>query len=150
MKSIRPWREGSLLGLKVFTRIEFGPADPRCLNELRLLAGGWLPPEYVDAMLDTDGFEGVIGASPESGCFFRLFGCEYALRATAGYRIREFEPNMFLLGSDGGGTAYLIDGATREWIELPFLDFGSTGEGRLERRFPTLRQMLETLVQEQS
>jgi hypothetical protein len=41
--------------------------------------------------------------------------------------------------------AYLLDRTTREWVELPFLDFGCAGANRLERRFPNFASMLRQL-----
>jgi len=140
------WSEVCLSGVKSYTRLRGEPAPRACLDELADYAGGWLPADYLDVMSRSNGFEGVVGSCPDVGWPFRLLPCEEALTATRAYRVREYEPDLFLLGTDGSGTAYLIDTRSHEWVELPFLDFGAVGHSRLERRFDSLRGLLENLA----
>src|SRR5579862_3672409 len=137
------WCEHTLAGTKVFLSATNPPPDPKCLKRLTKLAGGWLPEDYLEVMRSMDGFEGLVGENSEHGRWLRLLPCEDAALRTDRLSLPSLEPMLFLLGSDGAEIAYLLDRETHEWVELPYLDFGSLPEARLERRFCSFTSMLK-------
>lgn len=140
------WFETFLFEVPVWILEVSPPAPEACLEALRQAAGGWLPDDYMKFMLEQDGLNGNVGADMDSGSFLILYDCERAKNPSEAYNMPDFEPTMYELGTNGGGTAYLIDRSSQEWVELPYLDFGDSGDSRLERRFPDMKSMFYALA----
>jgi hypothetical protein len=136
-----------ICGTPVYGTEPSGPATDDSLISLAKAVGSSLPDDYLSAMRTSDGFGGAIGA--EDGPWLHLYSCRDALSFQEGYGIDVEEPSLYLLGSSGGGMAYFIDRSNLEWVELPFLDIGDQGLGRLERRFTSFSALIEALVNDE-
>ena len=53
----------------------------------------------------------------------RLWRAEELIEVNRGYNVAEFFPNLFLIGTDGGGEAYAFDvsGNDATVFEVPFI-----------------------------
>jgi hypothetical protein len=65
-----------------------------------------------------NGGEGFIGER-----YVRLWRAEELIEVNRGYNVAEFFPNLFLIGTDGGGEAYAFDVSANDptVFEVPFV-----------------------------
>jgi hypothetical protein len=63
-----------------------------------------LPEDYVAFLQRANGGEGFVGER-----YVRLWKAEELIEVNRGYNVAEFFPNLFLIGTDGGGEAYAFD-----------------------------------------
>src|ERR1051325_5307671 len=64
-----------------------------------------LPADYLDFLKFSNGIEGKVG---EKG-YLILWSAEILPEVNNGYEVSEWMPGFFIIGSDGGDTAYGID-----------------------------------------
>jgi hypothetical protein len=105
---------------KLFARFKANPpatsaSIARCQAELRFS----LPADYVQFLLRMNGGEGFLGEN----AYLRLWRVEELAEMDAGYHVAEFEPEMFLFGSNGGGEAFAFDirSEPRPIVAVPFV-----------------------------
>jgi hypothetical protein len=99
-----------------------GPASPEALSSLRAGVTRRLPEAYIAFLARSNGGEGFIGER-----YVRLWRAEELLEANREYNVAEFFPNLFLIGSDGGGEAYAfnVSGDDQTLFEVPFIGLPS-------------------------
>jgi len=85
------------------------------------------PQDYLLFMKARNGGEGVIN----DGAFVRFWKVEELEETNADYMTNEFAPDLFFIGSDGGGTAYGINRKTGIFVDVPFI--GMSNEEATER-----------------
>lgn len=121
------------------------PGDAGCVARLKSLVTS-LPDSYVEAMLQTDGIDGAVGDEAGGG-WLVLYPCRDVIDNITNTRWPELGHALVLIGSDGGAEAYVLDSTTQEILQLPFMDFGDVGQGRLEVRFTDLASLMRHLEQ---
>jgi hypothetical protein len=77
------------------------PASSQALASLRTGLPNPLPEHYMAFLGRANGGEGFIGER-----YVRLWRAEELIEVNRGYKVAEFFPNLFLIGTDGGGEAY--------------------------------------------
>ena len=84
-----------------------------------------LPDGYMAFLALSNGGEGFIGER-----YVCLWKAEELMIHNRGYKVAEFFPKFFFIGSDGGGEAYAFDisGDDSTVFEVPFI--GSQGDAR--------------------
>ncbi len=75
------------------------------------------PEDYIDFMLCANGGEGPIG----DNSYIRLWPLQELKEANEDYAVHKFAPGLFLIGSDGGDTAYGIRIEDAVFVEVPFI-----------------------------
>jgi hypothetical protein len=102
-----------------------------------------LPVDYIEFMRENNGGEGVIG---ENGWYVRLWPLEELIEANEDYNVDRFAPDLFLLGSDGGDTAFGLKREDGIFIEVPFI--GMSNENAINRgeNFSQFLDFLQTEV----
>ena len=96
------------------------PATSEILALLKAVAN--LPSDYLAFLERANGGEGFIGER-----YVQLWRAEELVEANRSYKTREFFPNFFFVGSNGGGEAYalkLSEGLSRVF-EVPFIGLPS-------------------------
>jgi hypothetical protein len=98
------------------------PASSEALAALRAALPKPLPEGYVAFLQRTNGGEGFLGER-----YLRLWRAEELIEVNRGYNVAEFFPNLFLIGTDGGGEAYGFDvsGNDATVFEVPFIGMPS-------------------------
>lgn len=76
----------------------------------------WLG-DYADVLRWHNGIEGFV--SPMQ--YLMLWSVEEIPSLNAGYRVGDYAPDIVLVGSDGGGTAYGRDKSTGMYGSVPFI-----------------------------
>jgi len=94
------------------------PASKEALFALRTALSKPLPSSYMAFLERANGGEGFIGER----CL-QLWRAEELIKINRGYKVAEFAPNLFLIGSDGGGEAYAFDVSADDptLFEVPFI-----------------------------
>jgi hypothetical protein len=77
-----------------------------------------LPADYLGFMKVYNGGEGTIGWN---GKYARFWPLEQLLEANDDYLVKELTTDLFLIGSDGGNTAFGIRLSDNVLIEVPFI-----------------------------
>jgi SMI1/KNR4 family protein SUKH-1 len=85
------------------------PASKQALNDLRTALPKTLPSGYMAFLERANGGEGFIGER-----YAQLWRAEELIEVNRSYHVAEFAPNLFLIGSDGGGEAYAFDISTND------------------------------------
>jgi hypothetical protein len=77
-----------------------------------------LPEGYFAFLERANGGEGFIGQR-----YVQLWRAEELIEINRAYKADEFFPNLFLIGSDGGGEAYAFDvsASSPTVFEIPFI-----------------------------
>ena len=75
-----------------------------------------LPSGYLDFMRGTNGAEIYSGEE-----YLLLWPITDLLVLNRGYAVETFIPDFFLIGSDGGDTAYAVEKNTGKIFEMPFI-----------------------------
>jgi hypothetical protein len=98
------------------------PASSEALAALRAALPKPLPEGYVAFLQRANGGEGFLGER-----YVRLWRAEELIEVNRGYNVAEFFPNLFLIGTDGGGEAYAFDVSGNEAtvFEVPFIGMPS-------------------------
>lgn len=86
-----------------------------------------LPSDYVEFMKEKNGGEGFVGANS----YVMFWPFEELNDVNKMYMVEKFAPDLFLVGSDGGDTAYGIQKTHGTFIEVPFI--GMANEMAVER-----------------
>jgi hypothetical protein len=99
------------------------PASPQLLEAMNVKAGVQLPSAYLDILHLSNGLAGPI----DKYTYIILWPIEEVIQNNEEYATREFLPNVFLIGSDGGEIAYGLDlrassNTYSYFIAVPFLD----------------------------
>jgi hypothetical protein len=92
------------------------PADLRSLNHFSAQLNFKLPNGYLEFISKSNGAEGQLQNS-----YLILWPLEELYNLNREYNIDEFAPGFFILGSDGGDTAFVIDKQTGEFHQMPFI-----------------------------
>jgi hypothetical protein len=94
---------------------------------------GVVPPaDYLSFLSETNGAEGPVGESS----YLTLWRVEEPVTNTSAYQVEEFAPELVLIGSDGGDTAYgLTRGSPTRFIAVPFIGMASDQSEELGRTF---------------
>ena len=103
----------------------FQPNPPATKEALRSLITGLtkpLPDSYMAFLTRANGGEGFIAER-----YVRLWKAEELLIHNRGYKVAEFFPNFFFIGTDGGGEAYAFDVSRDDptVFEVPFIGMPS-------------------------
>jgi hypothetical protein len=98
------------------------PASRQALASLRAGLSKPLPERYMVFLGRANGGEGFIGER-----YVRLWRAEELIEVNRGYNVAEFFPNLFLIGTDGGGEAYAFDVSVNDptIFEVPFIGMPS-------------------------
>jgi hypothetical protein len=77
-----------------------------------------LPSDYLAIFKITNGVKGII-----SGWYIDLWKIDELKELNNAYAVQEFIPGIFLIGSNGGGTAYGLDYRNNppSYVEVPFI-----------------------------
>jgi SMI1 / KNR4 family (SUKH-1) len=80
-----------------------------------------IPSDYKEFLLRTNGGAGEIGSS-----YLELFPAEELKQHNQDYQFPEYAPGLLLIGSDGGGEAYVFDRRGSPWAvgRVPFVGMG--------------------------
>jgi hypothetical protein len=107
-------------------------------TELKLqeFLGIELPKDYIEFIQNYKILEGSIGEYS----YVCLWGADDAIENNIGYKISEFHPNLFLIGSDMGGMGLCINKVTKYYIQI---DLCSIDEGLLIAK--NFREFIEYL-----
>jgi hypothetical protein len=95
------------------------PATDESLSALvRATSAKPLPKEYIEFLRRVNGGEGFLGDN-----YARLWRAEELLEFNREYQAAELAPELFLIGSNGGGEAYAFDqsSATSVVFLVPFI-----------------------------
>jgi hypothetical protein len=94
------------------------PASKEVLAALRTALPKALPRSYMAFLERANGGEGFIGER-----YAQLWRAEQLIELNRAYNVAEFAPNLFLIGSDGGGEAYAFDISANDptVFEVPFI-----------------------------
>jgi hypothetical protein len=75
-----------------------------------------LPEGFIEFMKDANGAD----ISTDKN-YLLLWPLTDMIQLNKEYNVDEYAPNFFLIGSDGGDTAYAIEKATGHIFEMPFI-----------------------------
>jgi hypothetical protein len=94
------------------------PASTQALVCLRTCLTKSLPESYFAFLARANGGEGFIGDR-----YVQLWRAEELAEMNRAYKTAEFFPNLFFIGSDGGGEAYAFDLSRTDAtvFEVPFI-----------------------------
>ncbi|GMV82586.1 MAG: hypothetical protein AMXMBFR7_37700 [Planctomycetota bacterium] len=98
-----------------------GNASKEEIDRVQEGLGRGLPSEYLEFLLYTDGGEGFIGKS-----YVMFWSAHELLEFNRDYKVDEYAPGLFLIGSSGGGEAYALDLRTEPptFVSVPFVGMG--------------------------
>jgi len=98
------------------------PATKEALQSLIAALPKSLPDDYIAFLERSNGGEGFVGER-----YVSLWKAEELITRNSGYKVTEFFPNFFFIGSDGGGEAYAFDisGHDVTVFEVPFIGMPS-------------------------
>ena len=96
--------------------------DEREIESVKSYFGFAFPGDYLQFMREYGGTEGFVGRES----YLILWPIRELITHNEGYKVKEFCPELVLIGSNGGGTAYAFDTSSREKsiVEIPFMDLG--------------------------
>jgi SMI1 / KNR4 family (SUKH-1) len=94
------------------------PASEKAISELMAALSKPLPSSFVAFFKRANGGEGFVGTR-----YVQLWRVEDLIELNNGYKVNEFAPRLFLIGSDGGGEAYAFDLSSDDSavLEIPFI-----------------------------
>jgi hypothetical protein len=101
------------------------PASSEALASLRAALPKPLPVGYMAFLQRSNGGDGFLGER-----YVRLWKAEELIEVNRGYNVSEFFPNLFLIGTDGGGEAYAFDVSENDptVFAVPFIGMPSDAE----------------------
>ncbi len=114
------------------------PTDKKSLAEFSSLVDFILPKGYIEFMSSSNGAEGQL-----SSTYFVLWPIEDLFSLNKEYHVDEFAPGFFIIGSDGGDTAFAIDKETGELYEMPFIGMSREEATLRAKDFSGLLETLE-------
>jgi hypothetical protein len=122
-----------------------GGASAESLAALEAYAGQKLPESYLRLLQWKDGFQALLSTDFDSdrGGYLILYSAGEVAERNRAYDIKEYERDRLLVGTNGGGEAYLIEHGGPRWFEVPWLDLG---DPRYTNEFPDLKALLEDLA----
>jgi SMI1 / KNR4 family (SUKH-1) len=94
------------------------PASAQALSSLIAALAKHLPDGYTTFLGRANGGEGFIGER-----YVRLWKAEELIGMNLAYNVAQFFPDMFFIGTDGGGEAYAfkVSGNDGAVFEVPFI-----------------------------
>jgi hypothetical protein len=94
------------------------PASTQAVTSLRTGLAKSLPESYFAFLARANGGEGFIGER-----YVQLWRAEELAEMNRAYKTTEFFPNLFFIGSDGGGEAFAFDLSRTDAtvFEVPFV-----------------------------
>jgi SMI1 / KNR4 family (SUKH-1) len=98
------------------------PATNEAIKSLIAALPKRLPDEYIAFLARSNGGQGFVGER-----FVSLWKAEELITRNRGYKVTEFFPDFFFIGSDGGGEAYAFDISADDAtvFEVPFIGMPS-------------------------
>lgn len=124
----------------------FKMQPPSSVNSIRAAEtrlGVTFPSDYRVFLLHSNGGEGGIG----SWAYLQLLAVEDLSSTNEGYRVREFAPDLVLIGTNLGGTGYALG---RRTLAEGFYEVELVSLSDKEAKYvgPTFRDLLNYLAQE--
>ena len=94
------------------------PGNESDIRSAEQSLGVKLPADYTAFLLKSDGGEGFVGDN-----YLVLWRAADLHRHNRGYSVGEAAPGLILIGSDGGGEGYALDGreASMPVVTVPFI-----------------------------
>jgi hypothetical protein len=94
------------------------PASEKAIHVLINSLPKQLPSAYLAALAIANGGAGFVGKR-----YIKLWAAEELLERNEKYQVAEYAPNLFLIGSNGGGEAYALDLAKADGAiyQVPFI-----------------------------
>ncbi|MFZ0300164.1 MAG: SMI1/KNR4 family protein [Candidatus Sulfotelmatobacter sp.] len=94
------------------------PASSESLAALRAALPKPLPKGHMAFLQRANGGEGFLGER-----YVRLWKADELIEVNRGYNVAEFFPNLFFIGTNGGGEAYAFDVSRNNStvFEVPFI-----------------------------
>jgi hypothetical protein len=120
----------------IFNYLNHNDINPPATKEQIELAqeklGVVFPARYVDFLLKSDGYEGLIGQA-----YIALWNIDDIVKRNEGYAVKEFAPHLVLFGSDGGDEAFAFDTSKSEFpiVITPFIGLGLEEENVIGNSF---------------
>lgn len=99
------------------------------------------PQDYIDFMKQNNGGEGVIG----NGWYVRFWPLQELKEANEDYMVSEFAPQLFLIGTDGGDTAFGLKKREGVFIDVPFIGLSDDDARERGKDFKELLSFLSKL-----
>ena len=117
-----------------------------------------LPIEYVWILRNCDGFAGIVKKEDEEldSAYLVFYPADQVHKLTYSYLVDELEPDMLLIGGDGGGMGFFLQRPANRigrptWIELPYECIGiDDPESGYPLRFNTLAELIDHRIEEVS
>jgi len=106
-------------------------APPATLAQLRTIAPVPLPESYLSLLAFSNGGEGPLPVQP---LWFCLYPAEEVIEIERAGSFREFFPNLFVIGGNGGGEAIALD--LRRGAPYPLVSFDMTNIDLAESIWP--------------
>ncbi len=108
------------------------PASEQAVSDLIAALAKPLPSSFVAFFKRANGGEGFVGRR-----YVQLWRAEDLIERNKGYRVAEFAPDFFLIGSDGGGEAYAFDLSSLDSavLEIPFIPLDHRESRRIADSF---------------
>jgi hypothetical protein len=100
------------------------PLDDRSIEMIQKSMGIRMPDDYLEYITFANGGEGWIG----SNSYTILWKFDDLVQKNEAYQAKEYVPDLFLFGSDGGGEAYAFDRRSLPWnvVSVPFVGMNQT------------------------
>jgi hypothetical protein len=127
-------RNNTETGSKI-TDVEFN----RLLAELDII----LPDDYMEFLNIFNGCEGVLTES----IYLQLWSLNDLKCNNEMYEVMEFAPELLLIGTDGGDTAFAINREDLSFVEVPFIGMSLTDAAFLGNNFV---EFIENLIEKRN
>jgi hypothetical protein len=111
------------------------PASDATIQSLIAQCDFTLPPEYLSFLRYSSGGEGSLCIEP---WYFRLCPAEEVIAYNRGYRVAEFLPGYFAIGSNGGGEMLAIreqEGSPCPVYMVPFIPMADSDAVQITHDF---------------
>jgi SMI1 / KNR4 family (SUKH-1) len=108
------------------------PASEDAITELTAASSSPLPASFLAFFRRANGGEGFVGTR-----FVQLWRAEDLIEFNDGYKVTEFVPGFFLIGSDGGGEAFAFDLSSGDSavLEIPLIPLDRQESRRIADSF---------------
>lgn len=113
-------------------------ATPAAIEACQAALGATFPADYAAFLTESNGFNDEVGKG-----YLVLWSVE-ELAAADGYEVLEFREDRFLIGSNGGPTAYgFIDGS---YVSIPFV-FAGPWQDEVQVMGKTFQEFIEAVAE---
>lgn len=123
-------------------------ATPDEIAKLESFLGFGLPEEYKRILSQANGFSGWTDAEDENDQHYvDLYGVTEVIETEREFRLRQLMPKTLVIGSSGGGQAYILQiepTVSAPWIRAHFEEISPSND-RLELRYQTLSELFAHL-----